>query len=211
MLQPDDLRLPDRYTLFAGADTGTYMGGIIAAISSDAEAFILEEFPNYRYVGGEIELLGLSLSEWAYGFRQAWARYTRKDRVFAWADQNTQFRAELLHHGIVLAGNPRGPEVRVEISREYFQQRQIHLTPWLKILPYEIEHARWPDEMTSAGKYERLKVNDHTLVSMEHILSRRPRSPKRYDAPKPSFLDQMLAQHQRPDRQPGRDIHLGAM
>jgi len=75
-----------------------------------------------------------------------------------------------------LLANKRGREVRTEAARQYFQHQKIYLAPWLSLLPYEVEYAQWPDSTSAAGKYERLKVNDHVLDCLEHVLSRHPRS-----------------------------------
>jgi len=66
--------------------------------------------------------------------------------------------------------------VRTEAARQYFQHGKIFLAPWLSMLPYEVEWAQWPDKTTAAGKYERVKTNDHVLDCLEHVLSRHPRA-----------------------------------
>lgn len=189
---------PPSWTLIAAADTGTFMSGAILAIDGDAlEAIVLAEFPNYRYVGGEIELLNISNREWSGAFTSAWKILRPGKKLRAWADPNTQFRAELRHDGVNLMPNARGPELRTEIAREYFQANRIRLAPYLTILPYELEHATWPEQETSAGRFTRLKKNDHTLDCMEHALSRFPRS-KRLKAlaeKKKSFVDAYLARY----------------
>lgn len=158
------------------ADTGTYMSAVFALFPPDsADCYITEEFPNYRYVGGEIELLGDSIPEWSRHVTAAHAQYTGTAKTRGWCDENSQFKQELQNYNIVLRGNRRKLELRVEITREYFQNRHVWLAPWLSILPYELEHATWPDDTSSAGRFERVKDSDHTLDCLEHILSRRPR------------------------------------
>ena len=61
------------------------------------------------------------------------------------------------------------------------------MTRLLSLLPYEVEYAQWPELTTSAGKYERLKVNDHVLDCLEHVLSRHPRARE----PKPDPVVQL--------------------
>lgn len=214
MLSFDHLHaLPPDWDLLVGADTGTYMGMVFCAICPDPYALLMvAEVPNYRYVSNEIELLGLSVPEWArlchVIFRHLRPRETK---LKAWADPNTQFRAELSHYDIHLLANERGPELRTEIAREYLHAvdpQRLYFAPWLQILPYEIEHAKWPDAVTGAGKFTRLKGDDHLLDPFEHVCSRRPRRKALTEQKKPSFLDQQLALHRRPIVQAG-DPHLG--
>lgn len=219
--------LPDDWSLIVGADTGTYMSASFTAIPPGDEpcAIVLCEFPNYRYVAHEIELLGYSIPEWAkYVMRAYHYLQPRKDRCTAWADPNTQFRAELAHYGIDLKSNTRKLELRVEITREYMQSvipanpqlgryealPRLLFAPWLEIIPYEFEHAKWPDGTTGAGKFERIKEHDHSLDTVEHALSRRPRSKAIHRSGKQSFLESYLQQHKLPGAAKG-DPHLGLL
>ena len=208
--------LPDDWDLVVGADTGTYMSAVFVAIppGDSPAAVAIAEFPNYRYVATAIELLGLSTPEWARQVYRAFRYFRpRTERCKAWADPNTQFRAELAHYGLDLRPNFRGPELRVEIAREYMQAHdpeRVSLAPWLSVLPYEIEHAKWPEDTTSAGKFTRLKHHDHTLDCFEHALSRRPRGKTILRERKQSFLDKMLQQYGRPRESQG-DPHLGTL
>lgn len=172
-LTPADLRLPPRAQVFLACDTGTHMSALFVAITSDHWAVVLEEIPNYRYISDQIDLLDLSNPEWAAQVVARAAHY--QIRPHAWADPNTQFRAELRRYGLKLRPNTNGPELRVSVAREYVNHGRLLLAPWLRILPYELEHAEWQNEAQSSQKFERLKRQDHTLVCLEHILSRRPR------------------------------------
>lgn len=215
MLSFDDLRIPDGWPILVGFDTGTFMSASFTAFCPDPYcALTIAEFPNYRYVGGEIELLGMSNHQWA---QHVFASYNKlrpgTTKVHGWVDENTQFRAELNHYGLVLRGNPRKLELRVEISREYVQAvdpPRYYLAPWLTVLPYEMEHAAFPDSTTSSGRFEREKTNDHTLDTVEHVLSRRPRTKTVLGKSKDSFLDRFLKENRFPVP-PGRgvDPHLG--
>ena len=216
MLSPDTLRtpLPPDWDLIVACDTGTYMSAIIAAVCPDPHSiFALEEFPNYRYVSNEIELLGLSVPEWARWVHAAYQRYRPCTKVHLWADPNSQFKTELAHYNLHLQSNFRQLELRVEIAREYLQAQnpeRCFLAPWLKILPYELEHAEWPDETTSAGKFVRIKRDDHTLDCFEHICSRRPRSKLLLREKKETFLQRYLREHRRESVTSG-DPHLGRL
>ena len=209
--------LAPEWDLIAGADTGTYMSAVICAVPPGdfAQIVCLAEVPNYRYVSNEIELLGMSVPEWArivYGMLKKLRPGTEHFNL--WADPNTQFRAELQHYGLNLLGNLRGPELRCEITREYMQSVdpvRLHLAPWLSVLPYEIEHAKWPEDTTSAGKFMRIKHHDHTLDPLEHCCSRRPRSEEIINERKKSFLEQQLEQMGRFDRTHHSDPHLGRL
>lgn len=212
--------LPDGWAMIVGADTGTYMSAVLVAIppGDEAQTVTLAEFPNYRYVAHEIELIGLSIPEWAKWVMQGFHHFMpRTERCSAWADPNTQFRSELKHYKIDLKSNTRKLELRTEISREYMGQMtpagspRSLLAPWLEILPYEIEHAKWPDGTTGAGKFERIKEHDHSLDCYEHAHSRRPRSKSIFRSGKKSFLQQHLDAHRSVSNSQRGDPHLGSL
>ena len=208
MLTPDDLRIPHDFDIYLAADTGTFMSALLVAIGRDYHAYVLQEFPNYRYVSNQIELNDVSVPEWAAEVVATTKRFQAKPS--AWADPNTQFRAELRRYGLRLLSNLNGPETRVAIAREYFHSNRIHLTPWLAILPYELENAQWPDEVSASGRFQRLKRSDHTLVCLEHILSRRPRGQLPRPARTKSWLETYLDRHRVPGEHHA-DTHLGRM
>lgn len=205
-LGPADLRLPTGVDVLAAVDTGTYMSGLAVAFDPDGNAFVLEEFPNYQYVSHNLELLDLSTPEWAKRIVQQLQRY--RTRAYAWADPNTQFRAEVRRYGLHLLSNLIGAEARTEIAREYFQTNKVFLAPWLRILPYELEHAAWPPTSSASGKFGRVKRFDHTLDCLEHILSRRPRGKVRDRTKHDSFKDRYLRE-QAIHTRPIADAHLG--
>ena len=105
------LRLPACYEFILGGDTGTYCSAVLIAVSEEPSphALVLEEFPNYRYVAGEVELLGVSVAEWGATVVSTWSRYAGDQSCRVWADPNTQFRAEFRHHGIFVLGNRNMP------------------------------------------------------------------------------------------------------
>jgi len=208
---PDDLVIPDSWDIVAGADTGTYMSGLIGAIPPEDEPplYILEEFPNYHYVSGTIELLGLTVREWIADFSARLRHYHGEGPVCAWVDRNTTFTSEI-GDGLAFERNSIHLELRTEITREYFQHNRIWLAPWLRVLPYELEHASWPDSPTRAGRYTRKKEKDHTLDCLEHICSRRPISTHQTGNAPVRFLDQYLQQHGTRPQGP-QDAHLGEL
>lgn len=210
MLTLEDVRIPHTYDIIAGADTGTYMSGLIAAISPTFDLVVLEEFPNYHYVGdGTIELLGLTVNEWMRGFASRMAHWTKKRKFGAWADANTTFKTEV-GYGLSFRMNRKVLELRTEITREYTRNGRIHFMPWISVLPYEMEEAKFPEKETvGKGRLQRIKHKDHTLDCLEHICSRRPH-PNFKDAPaKERAIDRFVAAHRRPNTQ-GEDPHLGA-
>lgn len=169
-----DLRIPAHWQIVGGADTGTFTSAGLVAFDPDGTAFVLQEFPNYRYMAGEPELdETLSIPTWANQVLLARSRFDSSS-VF-WADPNSQWKRELLHYGFTLVANHVPLETRTEISREYFQHGKVYLAPWLKVLPFEIENAAWPEEASASGKFARVKDRDHSLDWLEHILSKRPR------------------------------------
>lgn len=207
--------LPYGWEVLLGVDTGTYMSAMIWGVCpAPLSLYGLEEFPNYRYVGNEPELLGQTVSEWSKMVVKAARTYlTGHTKIHAWADPNTQFRVECAHYDLVLRPNFRKLELRVEIAREYQQAsepQRLFLAPWLTVLPYEMEHAKWPEEHTTAGKYERVKQNDHTLDCFEHVASRRPRTKTLMRKEKESFLDKFRREHGVKPRVIA-DLHLGAL
>lgn len=211
---PEYLKLPSTWDVFCACDTGTYMSAVIGAVPNEPPyaLYVLAEFPNYRYVGTEIELLGLSMPQWAADVTAYWHHLVPARSCSAWADPNSQFKAEFRHLGIHLRPNNRGLEVRTEVLREYRQANRLWLAPWLTILPYELERARWPDQETGAGTFRRVKSQDHTLDCAEHIASRRPRGRQIREERATTLLDKLLAAHGvKPGQRRAKraDPHLG--
>lgn len=169
-----NLIIPDGWNIINGADTGTYSSAVSVAFSPSGDAFVIDEFPNYRYVAGVPELdESMTIPFWARGIVGRVGSLGGKP--FAWADKNSQFKREVQNYGLHLESNIVPLEARTEISREYFKQNKIWLAPWLKVLPFELENASWPEEASASGKFARIKDRDHTLDGMEHVLSKRPR------------------------------------
>jgi hypothetical protein len=167
------LRIPDGWTIVGGADTGTYYTALLVAFNPEGHAYVLEEFPNYRYIAGTAERdEQLSIPRWARGVAQR--SLSLGGRPNFWADANSQFKGELRNYGVHLLPAKIPVEARTEITREYFEHQRIWLAPWLEILPFELENASWPEEASLSGKFARLKDRDHTLDCLEHILARRP-------------------------------------
>jgi hypothetical protein len=169
------LRLPDGWTAECGADTGTFYCAVIVFFDPQGNAYIVEEFPNYRYIGGESERdESLSIPQWAHGVAKRCSELGVRPNF--WADKNTQFKGELRNYGIyLLPSTGGGVETRTEILREYFEHDRIKLAPWItQAVPFELENASWPDESSLSGKFARLKIHDHAIDPIEHVVSRRP-------------------------------------
>ena len=202
------LRIPEGWEVVSGADTGTYYTALTVTFSPDGDAYVLAEYPNYRYVGGLPERdEDVTIPRWATGVATSVDKLG--GRSLFWADQNSQFKKELQAYGLTLMGNKVPIETRTEIAREYFQHNKIWLAPWLDILPFELENAQWPEEATSAGKFARVKDRDHTLDCLEHILSKRPRGKvvsgeKTKQTWAERFAGTFTRQHK------GGNVHLGA-
>lgn len=168
-----DLAIPAGWEIVGGADTGTFYSGLLVAFSPEKEAFVIDEFPNYRYVAGEAERdESLTIPTWAARLAQRSLQLGGKSSF--WADSNSQFKGELRNYGVHLLPARAPVETRTEIAREYFEHGKIWLAPWLDILPFELENASWPEEASLSGKFSRVKDRDHTLDPLEHILARRP-------------------------------------
>lgn len=171
----EHLTVPAGWEIVHGADTGTYYTALTVAFSPTGEAFVLDEYPNYDYVAGTPERdEAVTIPGWARWVVSTTQSLGSANRSSFWADPNSQFKAELRQYGINLLPAKVPVEARTEITREYFQHGRIWLAPWLKILPFELENAQWPEEATAAGKFQRVKDRDHTLDCLEHILARRP-------------------------------------
>jgi hypothetical protein len=168
------LVIPEGWEIVGGADTGTYTSAVLVAFSPEGKAFVIYEFPNYRYIAGVPERdETMTIPSWAAKVCHVCARLNA--RAVLWADRNSQFKQELLNYNIHLLSDKTPAEARTEITREYFEHNRIWLAPWLKILPFELENAKWPESASSAGKFMRVKDRDHTLDCLEHILARRPK------------------------------------
>jgi len=169
----EHLRVPAGWEIVGGADTGTFTSGLLVAFDREGIAYVLEEFPNYRYIAGSPERdESLTIPTWA---REMSGRSLQLGgRTAFWADANSQFKGELKNYAVTLLPAKVPVETRTEITREYFEHGKILLAPWLSVLPFELENASWPEEASAAGKFARIKDRDHTLDCLEHILARRP-------------------------------------
>lgn len=207
-----NLKIPTDWRVEIGADTGSFCAAVVVAFDPEGHAYVLDEIVNYSYLAGQPELdPSISLVTYADNFKRCAALHMARPN--AWCDSNSQFKAEFGHHGVTLMANMRGGrigagrEVRTEAGRQYFQHHVIWFAPWLKILPYEIENAQWPPRATASGRFERLKVNDHALDSLEHVLSRHPRGTIAKPETMPEMPGMMVPRRKR--RMHGGDPHLG--
>ena len=191
----ENLILPREWDIVSGIDTGTYYTALTVAFSPGGDAFVLEEFPNYRYVAGSAERdENITIPEWAKKVSNGVG--VLGGRLNFWADANSQFKRELRAYGLNLLSATQPVETRTEIAREYFQKGRLWLAPWLEVLPFELENACWPEEASSTGKFARVKDRDHTLDCLEHVLSRRPRGkPVESISTKGRWLDSFVGKH----------------
>jgi hypothetical protein len=203
--------VPDGWECLLAADTGTYYTALAVAFSPAGDAYVLEEFPNYRYVAGVAERdEGITIPQWAAKVTQ-WCA-DRQVRCAPWADKNSQFKKELINYGMMLLPASSPLETRTEIAREYFQHSRIYLAPHLAILPFEIENAQWPEQVSAAGKFSRSKDRDHTLDCLEHILAKRPIGrPVQSELPKGSWLGAYKASNKLGWKSQIRNPHLGSL
>lgn len=201
----EHLHVPDGWDVVGAVDTGTFYTALLVAFSPGGDAFVLDEYPNYRYVAGLAERdENITIPEWSR--RVLEGAFAKGGRSAFWADKNSQFKRELAQYGMALLPASLPLETRTEITREYFQHNKVWLAPWLQVLPFEIENACWPDEATAAGKFQRMKDRDHTLDCLEHILARRPQG-KHIIRNKPnSWLEGFVGPNAR--RTPGNE-HMG--
>lgn len=210
----ESFTLPEGWTVLGGADTGTMFSSVLVAFAPTGDAFVIDEFPNYGYVSGKLELTPETFPEWC---SRVWTRHstiTGKPVCSLYADKNSQFKREASlqrDFHLYLESNPTPLEVRTEISREYFQHNKVFFAPWLRVLPFEIENAQWPEEATMGGKFARIKDRDHTLDCLEHVLSRRPRGPGMAAKPRAqSWLREYLGKEPKLKSRT-KDPHMGGM
>lgn len=193
----DDLRIPANWEVVGGCDTGSFTSGLLMGFDSDGNAYVLAEFPNYSYkADGKPEVKDdLTIAGWAGWISNQRMRFDNHNTY--WADGNSQWKRELQNHSVILLSNTTPRETRVSIAREYFENKRIYLAPWLRVLPYELENARWPEEASAIGKFERIKHNDHTLDPLEHILSKRPQAKMSKESKKfDTFIAEQMAAQQ---------------
>lgn len=190
----DHLRLPTGTQFQMGACTGRFSSAVIIALIVDHPVLVIDEIPNYHYVGdGEIELAGLTSVEWGEHVVRQWRFYAGKDaRASAWVDPDTEFEKEMKRCKLRLRKNLKhGPELQTEVLREYFQENRIMFAPWLQILPNEISRARWPAEESNAYQV-RARGQDYTLCALEQVISRRPAASVRYSPPQPHWITKRI-------------------
>jgi hypothetical protein len=172
----DNFILPAHWEVLGAADTGTFTSSVFVALSPDGDLVVFDEVANYRYIGGKPELdESMSISTWKRRVRVTMDRF---EVGGLWADQNSQFKRELLlaPNSIMLYSAKARLEQRTEVLREYCSHGKVYLAPWLEVLPHELEQAVWPPEATAGGRFQRVKQHDHTLDGVEHLAALRPRS-----------------------------------
>ena len=192
-----------------GAYTGRFSSAVILALIPEYPLLVVEEIPNYHYVGdGEIELAGLTTVEWGELVVRTWRLYAGVEaRCSAWVDPETEFLAEMKRCKLRLKRNlNHGPELRVEVLREYFHENKIYFAPWLTVLPNEVSRARWPPEESSVFQV-RAKGQDYTLSALEQVVSRRPVASAIYHPDTVSL--RMRLQAERGNQTVKVDPHLG--
>lgn len=206
----DDLEFPIGTWFTMGAKLGRFSSACIGAlIPGHDTVFIVDEVPNYHYVGdGEIELLGMSPTQWAEQVVAAWSFYAPSRRALAIIGEDDLFDKALKRTKLSFAKNlRRKPEVRTEVTREFFETRRVFIAPWLTVLPHELYKAKWPPEASGKGN-ERLEGQDYTLTGLEHILSRRPRPKRVKQERRTTFVQKLIdAQVKMPRRLDG---HMGS-
>ena len=192
----EHLRLPANTTFQMGACTGRFSSAVIIALIVDHPVLVVEEIPNYHYVGdGEIELAGLTTVEWGELVVRTWRTYAGlNEPAKAWVDPDTEFTKEMKRCKLRLRKNEHhGPELQTEVLREYFHENRVLLAPWMEILPSEISRARWPAEESSAYQV-RARGQDYTLSALEQVISRRPEGKSLIVPAQPHWLSRRIAE-----------------
>ena len=192
-----------------GAFTGRFSSAVIVGLIPDHPVLVVEEIPNYHYVGdGEIELSGLTTVEWGELVVRTWHRYAGNTSANAWVDPDTELTKEMKRCKLRLRkNNAHGPELQTEVLREYFHENRILLAPWLSILPTEIGSARWPAEESSAYQV-RARGKDYTLSALEQVISRRPTARSFSNPAKPHWITSRIQANNQTITK--GDAHLGS-
>lgn len=209
-MKREDLKFPFGTYFMMGAKLGRFSSACISALVPGREdVLVVAEVPNYHYVGdGEIELLGLSPTQWAEKVVEEWKFFEPARRAVAIIGEDDAFDKALKRTKLSFAKNMRRkPEVRTEVTREFFEMKRVYLTPWLTVLPYELYKAKWPPEASGRGN-ERVEGQDYTLTGLEHVLSRRPRPKKVREAKRTTFVQQIIDQQVKLPRR--LDSHMGS-
>jgi len=171
-----NLLIPDSWTVRGGGDTGTKSAACWAAFSDDdpTEAFFVAGICNYRYVATQIEeLRNYSMLTFYERVHEISAALGCRPSLYA--DPNSQFKSDWWNTGAVrLLKGTASQEHRTERLRALFQHNRIWIAPWMDILDYELEVARFPPEETSTGKWARVKKSDHMLDGAEHLAAQDP-------------------------------------
>ena len=205
----EHLRLPANTQFQMGAFTGRFSSAVIVALIPAHPVLVVEEIPNYHYVGdGEIELSGLTSVEWGELVVRTWRTYAGADEpAKAWVDPDTEFTNEMKRCKLRLRKNVgHGPELQTEVLREYFHENRILLAPWMVVLPSEISRARWPAEESSAYQV-RARGQDYTLSALEQVISRRPAAKVFGNPATPHWITTRIQSNNQID--PKTDSHLG--
>lgn len=212
-MKREHLQLPAHTEYLMGARLiGRFYSAVILAAIPEYPVLVVSEIPNYHYVGdGEIELAGMTPVEWAETVVREFRSFAGKNaRCSAWADEDTEYDPDVRRRSkLYLKLNiKRGPELRTSTAREYFQENRVFLMPWLKVLPYEIGRARWPDEAAKAYQV-RATDHDYTLSAFEQAISRRPRGTQVVTRTARNFLEKLRMERNISARKV--DPHLGGM
>lgn len=210
----EDLNLPAHTSYVMGLHSGRFASAVIVATIAgetpeDTVTLVVDEIPNYEYVGdGQIESLKMTTTQWGDVVVERWKFYAPKIYPTPWVDPETTFSKELRRCKMRFRRNiKRSPELRTQVTTEYFQMNKIKLAPWLNVLPAELFAAKWPED--DGGAAERETGRDFTLSALEHVLSRRPRPKSAPAKTRSSFLDTYYQQHKRIGPR-GADPHLGS-
>ena len=126
------------------------------------------------------------------------------------ADWNSQYKGEYKNvMGVQLGKGEKNPGLRTERSREFFLDKRAWFAPWMVILPWEIERARYPDGVK--GSPERISDNDHHLDPAEHccaIVARK--TADEVDVPLPeNLIDRLKAESTGPFSSGGHPANRG--
>lgn len=213
-MKREHLRLPPNTEYSMGARLfGRFYSAVVLAAIPDYPILVVSEIPNYHYVGdGEIELNGMTPIEWAETVVREFRSFAGKDaRCSAWADPETEYDPDIRRRSklYLRLNTTRGPQLRTSTTREYFQENQAFLMPWLKVLPHELGKASWPDNDSKSYQLRVVDHNDYTLSALEQAISRRPRAKELATQKATSFLEQL--RQARNIRTSKADPHLGRM
>ena len=201
----ENLRLPRHYSGYAGIDFGTFRNCVACAFDESGNCFVVEEFPNYRYVAGSIEDIPEAVSTWCKKVLDRMGRLMLQWSYYG--DRNSQWKREFSLHGLTFSTGA-SPSRRMEVLKEFMQHDKLWFMPWVTTTQYEMEKALYKPATKGRGAEERVKKDDHGLDCLEHAVASRPEARHKDKA---RLVSPILAYITSSKKGKPKDPHMGSL